>query len=106
MEQLAPPDNTTLDKPRSRLLGVLDRLEGAWLDKALDRDSVAAQLLLEIEKQRAALLGLTGASGTSLRIAAGAVSGKGNGETAPTEVKVVIEYVQDWREARRQRGEG
>jgi hypothetical protein len=40
------------------VLVVLERLEGVWLGKALNGDSVAAELLLEVEKQRAALLGL------------------------------------------------
>ena len=88
------------EETREEILAALGRLEEKWLEKALNGEVVAAQLLLEIEKQRAALLGL-GVSASGVRIAAGAAAGNGGGE-----VKVVVEYVQDWREARRQRGEG
>ena len=43
MDDLAPADKTNLAAPRDRLLAVLDRLEAAWLDKALHHDKVAAQ---------------------------------------------------------------
>ena len=97
MDEMAPAGEGTgtgmLEETKDRMLGVLERLEGAWLERALNADQVATQMLLEIEKQRAAV-----------RIAAGASAGKGEGGGG--EVKVVVEYVQDWREARRQRGEG
>ena len=91
------------EETREALLEALAKLEEPWLKKALNGELAAAQVLLELEKQRAALLGLIPAGG-AVRIAAGAQVAKGDGEGG--EVKVVVEYVQDWREARRQRGEG
>ena len=103
--EMVEAEGTSLDDARERMLEVLGRLEEPWLKKALGGEVAAAQVLLEIEKQRSALLGLAPA-GAAVRIAAGATTGKGDGQGGGGEVKVVVEYVQDWREARRQRGEG
>ena len=83
-----------------RLLGELDGLYEKWRPKAEEGDAGAAVIVLSIIRQRAALLGLSGRPASALRVATTAVPG---GEEKTGEVKVVVEYVNDWRDVLRRR---
>ena len=85
---------------REAVLRVLGRLKGIWVSRAETGDPAAAAIVLGICKQRAALLGLTRGGGAALRVAASAGDGE---EAGGKEVKVVVEYVNDWREVLRRR---
>ena len=90
----------TVPDERDRLLGELDGLYEKWRPKAEEGDAGAALIVLSIIRQRAALLGLSGRPAAALRVATTAVP---SGEEKPGEVKVVVEYVNDWRDVLRRR---
>ena len=71
-------------------LARLDELQKVWHPKAVDGDPVAAQLVLDIHRQRAALLSL-GRDAVRLR--------QGAKVETPAEIRIVVEYVDDWRKA-------
>lgn len=79
---------------------LLDELLAEWRDRAMKGEGEAVDRVLAIQRQRATLLqtwpgaGGTGASG--MRVSAGS-GGRGDEK----EVRVVIEYVDDWRQAGR-----
>jgi hypothetical protein len=88
------------DAQRAASLALLDRLEATWLPKAEAGDPAAAALVLNILKQRAVLLGLahSPAPSPALRVAASSPAASEDGE-----IKLVVEYVNDWREVLRRR---
>ncbi len=71
-------------------LARLDELQEKWHPKAVGGDPVAAQIALDIHRQRAALLSL-GRDAARLR--------QGTKAEAPAEIRIVVEYVDDWRKA-------
>jgi len=86
---------------RAALLAALDALYATWMEKAETGDAAAAAIVLAICKQRAALLGLARSPSPALRVAA--TAGAGTADEEKPEVKVVVEYVNDWREVLRRR---
>jgi hypothetical protein len=81
-----------VDRARAETLGVLDGLLVVWLERARTGDAAAAGVVLGLLKQRTALLGL---------VPRPAPAQDGVGERG--EVKLVVEYVNDWREVLRRR---
>ena len=88
-----------LEARRTASLALLDTLQAAYLPKAETGDTAAAALVLAILKHRAALLGLVHSPAPALRVAAT------SSPTAPEtgDLKLVVEYVNDWREVLRRR---
>src|SRR6266542_4382982 len=84
---------------RTASLALLETLEAAYLPKAETGDTAAAALVLAILKHRTALLGLVHSPAPALRVAAT------SSPTAPEtgDLKLVVEYVNDWREVLRRR---
>lgn len=85
-------------------LALLARLEAAWVQKAEDGDPAAAAIVLAIHRHRAALLGLIARPSPALRIAATSSTAPSSSDSIGRgEVKLVVEYVNDWREVLRRR---
>lgn len=84
----------------------LNALEGVWWPKAMEAGDKATDKVLAIQRQRAALLGLSGSGGRgAVQVTAGAMAAAGSGgvnESGPlpagAQVKVLIEYVDDRRD--------
>jgi hypothetical protein len=87
---------------RASLLAELDSLYAMWGPKAQEGDAAAALIVLSIMRQRASLLGVGGRSAAALRVAASSLP-SAEGTDMPGEVKLVVEYVNDWREVLRRR---
>ena len=87
----------------------LNRLEAAWWERAVDKESVqqgeATDKVLAIQRQRSALLGLTGNKAAAVQVMAGAAASAGAGGVntegplpAGAQVKVRVTYVDDRRD--------
>src|SRR6266542_3309553 len=76
---------------------LLDELLTEWRRRAMKGEGEAVDRVLAIQRQRATLL-QTWPSGPGVRVSASpALGGRGDEK----EVRVVIEYVDDWRQAGR-----
>ena len=75
-------------------LASLDQLEHAWLPLALRGNAGAADRILAIQRQRAAILQL------ALQAAAQAEQHALAEKAATGEQRIVVEYVDDWRQVR------
>jgi len=84
-------------------VALLDELLVAWKKRALDGMPEAVDRVLAIQRQRATLLQTWPSGG--VRVSAGPGAGGLGGRGDEKEVRVVIEYVDDWRQAGRSRGE-
>ena len=98
----APDAHTgsSLDEQRAASLALLDALQAKYQSKAENGDVAAAGLILAILKHRAALLGLAHAPAPALRVAASSTPASAE----PCDLKLVVEYVNDWRDVLRRRG--
>jgi hypothetical protein len=74
---------------------LLDEMLEVWRERALKGMPEAVEKVLEIQKQRLVLLQLWPSSG-GVKVSAGAAA-RGD----EREVRVVVEYVDDWRQAGR-----
>ena len=79
---------------------LLDEVLVVWRARALDGDPVAVDKVLELQKQRLVLLQLWPEGQRSVKVSAGAAA-RGD----EREVRVVVEYVDDWRQAGRRSAE-
>ena len=79
---------------------LLDEVLAVWRARALDGDPVAVDKVLELQKQRLVLLQLWPEGQRSVKVSAGAAA-RGD----EREVRVVVEYVDDWRQAGRRSAE-
>ena len=86
----------------------LNRMEASWWERAVDKGSAqqaeATEKVLAIQRQRRALLGLTG-SKAAVQVMAGAAASAGGGGVntegplpAGANVKVLVTYVDDRRD--------
>ena len=84
-------------------LARLEALEAVWWPKALLAEEVATDKVLAIQRQRAGLLGVGSGGGARMTVEAGAKVSAGAGNEAATQaaqgVRVVVEFVDDWRVA-------
>ncbi len=97
MEAVAAPDRAVTEQAAlEQEVQLLDEVLVVWRARALDGDPVAVDKMLELQKQRLVLLQLWPAGGAGMRVSAGATS-RGD----EREVRVVVEYVDDWRQAGR-----
>ena len=85
-------------------VAVLDELLAEWKRRALGGDADAVDKVLAIQRQRATLLQTWPSGG--VRVSAGPGANGLGGRGDEKEVRVVIEYVDDWRQAGRGRVEG
>ena len=79
---------------------LLDEVLVVWRARALDGDPVAVDKVLELQKQRLVLLQLWPEGQRSVKVSAGAAA-----RSDEREVRVVVEYVDDWRQAGRRSAE-
>ena len=79
---------------------LLDEMLEVWRERALKGMPEAVEKVLEIQKQRLVLLQLW-PSGTGVKVSAGAAA-RGD----ERQVHVVVEYVDDWRQAGRRSAAG
>jgi hypothetical protein len=99
MESVAAPDGAMeAQGALEREVQLLDEVLAVWRARALDGDPVAVDKVLEVQKQRLVLLQLwpEGQRGQAVKVSAGAAA-RGD----EREVRVVVEYVDDWRQAGR-----
>ena len=75
---------------------LLDEILVVWRSRALDGDPVAVEKVLELQKQRLVLLQLWPAAASGVKVSAGAAA-----RSDEREVRVVVEYVDDWRQVGR-----
>ena len=83
-----------------REVRLLDEILTVWRARALDGDPVAVEKVLELQKQRLVLLQLWPEGQRSVKVSAGAAA-----RSDEREVRVVVEYVDDWRQAGRRSAE-
>ena len=96
------PSPHTPSAARDASLALLDTLQTTFLPKAQEGDPAAALIVISVLKHRATLLGLS--PSPALRVAASSASlTSDSAGSAPGELKLVVEYVNDWREALRRR---
>ena len=95
---LSPTSSAFLSKRIQADIARLDELEQAWFPLACRGDRDAADRVLTIHRQRTTSLHLALAAATASEKAAN------DAAAANGEVRVVVEYVDDWREASRRRG--
>ena len=84
-------------------VAVLDELLAEWKKRALKGDGEAVDRVLAIQRQRATLLQTWPNGG--VRVSAGPGTNGLGGRGDEKEVRVVIEYVDDWRQAGRRKAE-
>jgi hypothetical protein len=94
---LSPTSSAFLSKRLQADIARLDELEQAWFPLACRGDRDAAERVLTIHRQRTTSLHLALAAATASEKAANDAAAA-NGER---EVRVVVEYVDDWRQAGR-----
>ena len=75
---------------------LLDEMLEVWKKRAMNGATEAVEKVLEIQKQRLVLLQLWPEGQRSVKVSAGAAS-----RADEREVRVVVEYVDDWRQAGR-----
>jgi hypothetical protein len=92
--QTAPFSSFLADRLTSDIAR-LDDLEHVWLPLALRGNAKAADLILTLQRQRAALVQL------ALQAAAQAEQHEAALKMASGEQRIVVEYVDDWRTAGR-----
>ena len=79
---------------------LLEEILAVWRKRALDGDPEGVDKVLELQKQRLVLLQLGPAASAGVKVSAGAAA-RGD----EREVRVVVEYVDDWRQAGRRSAE-
>src|SRR5688572_28269026 len=79
---------------------LLDELLEVWKKRAMNGATEAVEKVLEIQKQRLVLLQLWPEGQRSVKVSAGAAA-----RNDEREVRVVVEYVDDWRQAGRRAAE-
>jgi hypothetical protein len=99
----APAATTGAGADIAAEVAVLDELLEEWKRRALKGDGEAVDRVLAIQRQRATLLQTWPSGGVRVSAGPGAKGMGGRGDEK--EVRVVIEYVDDWRQAGRERGE-
>ena len=92
---LSPTSSAFLSKRLQTDIARLDELEQAWFPLACRGDRDAADRVLTIHRQRTTSLHLALAAATASEKAAN------DAAAANGEVRVVVEYVDDWRQAGR-----
>ncbi|MBI3972911.1 MAG: hypothetical protein HY332_16665 [Chloroflexi bacterium] len=77
----------------------LKALEAVWWPKALAGDREATDRVLAIQRQRMGLMGIGRGGGRAVsRVQVeGAAAAKGGVDAAATVMRVVVDYVDDWR---------
>jgi hypothetical protein len=91
--EIAAPDGAV--EAIEREVALLDEMAAVWRARALDGDPTAVDKVLEIQKQRLVLKQLwPAAPSQGVKVSAGAAA-RGD----EREVRVVVEYVDDWRQA-------
>src|SRR5688500_1791511 len=75
---------------------LLDEIMAVWRARALEGVPEAVEKVLELQKQRLVLLQLWPEGQRSVKVSAGAAA-----RSDEREVRVVVEYVDDWRQAGR-----
>lgn len=99
---LSPTSSAFLSKRLQADIARLDELEQAWFPLACRGDRDAADRVLTIHRQRTTSLHLALAAATAAEKATNDAAAA-NGER---EVRVVVEYVDDWRQAGQRRSPG
>ena len=79
---------------------LLDEILAVWRERALAGIPEAVDTVLELQKQRLVLKRLWPAGSAGMKVSAGAAS-RGD----EREVRVVVEYVDDWRQVGRRSGD-
>ena len=100
MEAAGAPVGSVAPAALEKEVRLLDELLEVWRARAMNGAMEAVEKVLEIQKQRLVLLQLWPAATSGVKVSAGAAS-RGD----EREVRVVVEYVDDWRQAGRRSAE-
>lgn len=84
-------------------VALLDEILVVWKARAMDGDPGAVDRVLAIQRQRATLMETWPSGGVRVSAGPGATGMGGRGDEK--EVRVVIEYVDDWRQAGRRKAD-
>ena len=92
MEADGAPVGSVVSAALEKEVRLLDELLEVWKGRAMSGITEAVEKVLELQKPRLVLLQLWPAGGSGVKVSAGAAP-RGD----EREVRVVVEYVDDWR---------